>query len=299
MIEQPNILIIGKNSFIGNSYEENTKFKNREKISLRNSTLEELSFSNYQALLHLPAIVHQSSKIPYEKYHEVNTTLAYETARKAKEEGVKHFVFFSTIRVYGEYTKRNETWDEETPPSPTDNYGRSKLEAEKQITALSDDHFTVSILRIPMVYGPGNRGNINKMIHFIEKFRFSPFSRINNERNVLYIKNLVDFLDEIIQHRTGGLFVVTDPNPVSTSEIADNICKHIDKKILTFSIPGIFRFLLKSMWRAGYYKIFGNLKLDCTESFERVAFEPGYNFGEGIAEMMEWYKNNQKAHRQS
>jgi UDP-glucose 4-epimerase len=239
--------------------------------------------------------VHQSSKIPYEKYHEVNTTLAYETARKAKEEGVKHFVFFSTIRVYGEYTKEDETWDEETTPYPTDNYGRSKLEAEKQITALSDDHFAVSILRIPMVYGPGNRGNINKMIHFIEKFRFSPFSGINNERNVLYIKNLVDFLDKIITNRIGGLFVVTDPNPVSTSEIADDICKHIDKKIFKFSIPGMFRFLLKSMWRAGYYKIFGNLKLDCTKSFERVAFEPDYNFGEGIAEMMEWYKNNQKA----
>lgn len=295
MIEQPKILITGKNSFIGNSFEASTKFKSPDKVSLRNTSLEELSFRNYDAVLHLPALVHQSSSIPYQTYHKINTELAYETAKKAKEEGVEHFVFFSTIRVYGEYTKKNETWDEETSPSPTDNYGRSKLEAEKKIAPLSDENFTVSILRIPMVYGPGNRGNINKMIHFVEKYRFAPFSKIRNERNVLYIKNLVDFLDKIIQHRIDGLFVVTDPSPVSTSEIADNIRKHIDKKIFTLSIPGIFRFLLKSIWRAGYYKIFGNLKLDCTKSFERLGFEPVYNFEEGIVEMMDWYKNSKKA----
>jgi UDP-glucose 4-epimerase len=291
------ILIIGQNSFIGNSFQSYSSYRQIDKISLRKNNLDDLSFKEYDVILHLAALVHQSSKIPYEEYYKVNVELAYRVAEKARREGAKQFVFFSTIRVYGEYTGKNEIWNEYTTPKPTDNYGKSKLEAERLLNTLNTEDFAVSILRIPMVYGPDNRGNINKMIHFLEKFRFSPFRKIENERNVLYVKNLVDFIGLILEHRRSGLFVVTDPYPVSTSEIAENIIKHIDKKVFSFSVPVMFRKIVKLIWSAGYYKIFGNLKLDSSESFKDVNFFPEYAFEEGMKEMMHSYKHRKKKAR--
>ncbi|MGM0496749.1 MAG: NAD-dependent epimerase/dehydratase family protein [Bacteroidota bacterium] len=291
-MSQPRVLIVGKNSFIGNSFEQHSRLKPCDKVSLKTNKLDSINFSDYDTVLHLPAIVHQSSKIPYQQYYEINTELAYKTALKAKQEGVKQFVFLSTIRVYGEYTPKGVGWNEETTPKPTDNYGRSKLEAEEKLRTLNDRDFYVSILRIPMVYGPGNRGNINKMIAFINKYHLAPFLNISNERNILYVKNLVDFIDQVILQYQQGTFLVTDPRPISTTEIAQTISKHLDKKIFLFTVPCFLRGILKFLSPSVYCKIFGNLKLYSTESYKRIGFQPGYSFDQGMKEMIDWYKKN-------
>jgi UDP-glucose 4-epimerase len=285
----PKILIIGRNSFIGNSFAEYSDFKQCDKISLRTANLKDLDFSGYDVVLHLPAIVHQSSKIPYQRYYEVNAELAYQTALKAKKEGVKQFIFFSTIRIYGEYTPKNLIWDEFTEPVPTDNYGRSKLEAEKKLKSLNDLSFRIAILRIPMVYGPGNRGNINRMIDFMVNYRFAPFLNINNERNILYIKNLTQYLEQVIFKKAHGTFLASDPEAVSTTKIARAIAMNMNQKIYMFSIPKLVRKILKIVWRSGYHKIFGNLKLDGSKSFKILNYTPEYSLEEGMEEMIEWY----------
>jgi len=285
----PKILIIGRNSFIGNSFAEHTSFKHCDKISLRTANLQDLNFNGYDVVIHLPAIVHQSSEIPYKKYYEINVELALQTALKAKKEGVKQFIFLSTIRIYGEYTPENVIWSENTEPAPTDNYGKSKLEAEEKLKPLNDSDFLISVLRIPMVYGPGNRGNINKMIDFMVHYRVAPFLTINNERNILYIRNLTEFIDQVITQKASGTFLASDPDAVSTTKIARAIAMHMNKKIYMFSIPPLFRRILKMAWRSGYHKIFGNLKLDCTASFKTLNYIPGYTLEEGMKEMIEWY----------
>lgn len=289
---QSKVLILGKNSFIGKSFERHSRFKPCDKVSLKTSRLDSLNFSGYEAVLHLPALVHQSTNIPYERYHEINTELAYNSALKAKQEGVKHFVFLSTIRVYGGYTPGGSVWSEQTPPKPIDNYGKSKLYAEKKLKSLVDENFHVTILRIPMVYGSGNRGNINKMIEFMDKYHIAPFLNIHNERNILYVKNLVDFIDQVILQNKQGVFLVTDPKSVSTTEIANSISTHIDKRLVHFSIPGFLRLILKLLRPFIYYKIFGDLHLDSTKAYKEVDFNPRYSFEQGMKEMMEWYKNN-------
>lgn len=291
-MQQPNILILGKSSFIGNGFCNYTQFGNCDKGSLREQSLDRFDFSGYDVLLHLPAIVHQSSRIPYEKYYQVNAELAYQAALKAKREGVKQFVFFSTIRIYGEYTKDGTVWNEGTAPNPTDNYGKSKLEAEKMLRTLADTDFHIAILRIPMVYGPGNRGNLNKMIAFIKKYRIAPFLNIPNKRNILYIKNLAGFIDQLILQDQDGTFLVTDPEPVSTSEIARSISKYLDKRVFLSPIPGFVRILFKNVWPSGYFKVFGNLELDNRSSFEQLDYHPQYNFDQGMKEMMAWFKDN-------
>ena len=161
-----NLLLTGKSSFLGNSFK---RFSLRDRdnieiISLRNNDLGRINLNAVDVILHLAAIVHQTTKIPEENYFKVNTDLAYDLAQKAKKEGVRQFIFFSTIRIYGEYTIEGEKWTEETPPKPIDPYGRSKLKAEEKIMKLNDDTFTVTVLRIPMVYGPGVKGNMLKLI---------------------------------------------------------------------------------------------------------------------------------------
>jgi len=289
---QPRVLILGKNSFIGKNFEAYSMLQPCDKVSLKTNELDSLNFSDYDAVLHLPAIAHQSSKIPYHQYYKVNSELAYETARKAKEEGVKQFVFLSTIRIYGEYTPGDVIWNEETVPKPTDNYGKSKLVAEQKLRTLNDQGFKVTIIRVSMVYGPGNKGNINKMIAFIDKYRIAPLLNINNRRNILYVKNLVDFIDQVIRQRQQGTFLVTDPKPISTTEIAQTISKYLEKRIFRFSIPDFLRAFLKFLSPSVYHKIFDNLVLDNTTTYKSIDFQPRYSFDQGMKEMVDWYKMN-------
>lgn len=288
-----NILIVGKNSFIGNNYSQFTQQKNVEKVSLRLHSVSELILKDTDVILHLAAIVHQTTKIPEENYFKVNTDLAYDLAEKAKKDGVKQFIFFSTIRIYGEYTVEGEKWTEETPPKPIDPYGRSKLKAEERIMKLNDDEFTVTILRIPMVYGPGVKGNMLKLIRFIEKYHFLPLGGIQNKRSIIYIKNLVDFIDAVIEKNASGIYVAADHELVSTSDIAINIAKGVKGKRHIIKFPLFMQRLLKLFWKSKSQKLFGNLELDNTQSLKELGFTPKYSFDQGMNEMMEWY-NQQK-----
>ena len=290
-----NLLLTGKSSFIGNSFRR-FSFKNENNvkiISLRNNDLSKINLDSVDVILHLAAIVHQTTKIPEENYFKVNTDLAYDLAKKAKEDGVKQFIFFSTIRIYGEYTVEGEKWTEQTPPKPIDPYGRSKLKAEERIMKLNDDEFTVTILRIPMVYGPGVKGNMLKLIRFIEKYHFLPLGGIHNKRSIIYIKNLVDFIDAVIEKNASGIYVAADHELVSTSEIANNIAKGVRGKRYIVKFPLLLQKLLKLFWKSKSQKLFGNLELDNSKSLKRLDFTPKYTFEQGMNEMMEWY-NQQK-----
>ena len=151
------ILITGVNSYVGNSLEawlaKEPHNYQVDKISLRDGSWKKRDFSNYDSIVHVAGIAHRKeTKDNKHLYYEVNRDLAFEVAEKAKREGVSHFIFLSSISVYG----INEgVIDENTIPKPTSNYGRSKLEAEQLIRTLEDERFKVAILRPPMIYGKG------------------------------------------------------------------------------------------------------------------------------------------------
>ena len=171
------ILITGAESFIGTNFRKYSNYQNIREISLYENKPEEIDFSDVDVILHLAAIVHQSKKIKEEDYFLINRDLCRSVAEQAKKAGVKQFVFLSTVKVYGKFIPGSDPWNEDSVCHPEDSYGKSKYEAELALRNLDDSDFTVSIVRTPLVYGYGVKGNMLKLIRLVQTLRTLPFKK--------------------------------------------------------------------------------------------------------------------------
>ncbi len=232
------ILVIGKNSFIGKNIIESIGQDNKsyeiQSISIRDQSWRNESFRGFDVVIHLAAIVHQSErKSHYDMYDKVNHQLTVEIAKKAKEEGVKQFIFLSAISVYG-LTVGHITSD--TPTNPMSFYARSKLSAEESLKELESQHYKVAIIRSPMVYGDTDKGNYSIM----RKIALSipVFPEIDNERSAIYVGNLSEFIKLVIDDQTQGLLFPQDERYMSTTETVSLIAKAHSKKIYQSKLLG-------------------------------------------------------------
>lgn len=251
------ILITGKNSYVGNSfaewarqYPENYEI---DKISLRDDAWKEVDFSKYDVVLHVAGIAHRKeTKENASLYYKVNTDLAYKVAEKAKNSGVKYFVFLSSMSVYGMETGEINI---HTVPNPKTNYGKSKLEAEEQIKMLEDSSFKLAILRPPMIYGKGCKGNYPRLAKIATK---SPvFPKIDNRRSMIYIDNLSEFIRILIDKEKVGLFFPQNSDYVNTSELVELISLEHGNKIL---LTKLFNPVIKILGSINVVnKVFGDL----------------------------------------
>lgn len=233
------ILITGTQGYVGSALAQYLRRRPEEYsvdfLSLREEAWRQADFGGYDAIVHAAAIVHQpkSKDDPSqaELYDRVNHQLTRELAQKAKNEGVCQFLFLSSESVYGLHAPVGKTLTitADTPLNPTDNYGISKLQAEKALTALRDDHFRVAILRPPMIYGRDCKGNYRTLARLAEKLPVFP--NIANQRSMLYIGNLCEFLRLLIQDEAGGIFCPQNTEYVSTSRMVQEIAKTHGKHI--------------------------------------------------------------------
>lgn len=238
------ILITGGSSYVGTSLRD---YLSRwpesycvDSISVRDDSWKEVDFRNYDAVYHVAAIVHmeqsKNDRAQAELYDRVNACLPVEIAAKAKAEGVGQFVFLSTAAVYGLTAPFGKTIviDENTPLMPNDNYGISKAKAESGLLALSDEQFKVAVLRPPMIYGKGCKGNYTTLAKFAKKLPVFP--QVENQRSMLYIGNLCELVRMIIDHNDGGIFCPQNSEYVNTCEMVRQIAAANGKKIVM--IPG-------------------------------------------------------------
>lgn len=257
------ILITGENSYIGTSFEKLLKNSFGKEylvdtISVKDETWKNVSFSNYDSVLHVAGIAHVSTKGNMESlYYKVNRDLAIEVGIKAKSDGVKQFVFMSSAIVYGKDNKINKMIPitKDTKPNPSDFYGRSKLEAEEGLNKLIDDNFKVVCIRTPMVYGPNCKGNFPKLVNMSKKLFLFP--KINNIRSAIYIDNLVNFIRLIVQNNETGIFFPQNNEYLSTKEIYVLTRKSIGKKPRLTRLFNICIRIL-SVFTGYINKIFGN-----------------------------------------
>lgn len=262
------VLITGANSYIGMSFEKfindyDSKCEESDKIlvdtlEMRFASWKDYDFSHYDSVLHLAGIVHQKeTKSNRELYYKVNRDLAFETAKKAKEAGVKQFIYFSTMSVYGLLTG---VIDENTPENPTNAYGKSKLEGEKLIKSIEDDKYKVVIVRPPMIYGEGCKGNYQTLCKIVDICPIFP--DYPNQRSLITIENLCNFLFEIIKKEKKGLFLPQNQDYVSTTELVKEIALKKSKKVcFTKLFNPIINFFQKQNNKIGiqFQKAFGNL----------------------------------------
>lgn len=251
-----NVLITGKNSYIGTSI-ENWLMKNPKKYFVESIDLIEKSwkhkdFSQYDVVFHVAGIVHiKETRNNQDLYYKVNRDLAFETAKKAKKDGVKQFIFLSSMSVYG---IENGVIDKSTPTIPNSTYGKSKLEAEELIRNLSSDNFIVSIVRPPMVYGKDCKGNYPRLAKIAIK---SPvFPNINNKRSMIFIDNLSEFVKQLIDNSSAGVFFPQNAEYVNTSEMVKLIAEANGKII---KMTKFFNPLLKLLNVSIVKKVLGDL----------------------------------------
>jgi UDP-glucose 4-epimerase len=269
------VLITGANSYIGISLEKwLTKYPDKysiNRLSLRGNSWKEKEFSGYDVVFHVAGVAHiKETKENKELYYRVNRDLAYETAKKAKAGGVRQFIFLSSMSIYG---IDNGVIDRNTLPKPNSHYGRSKIQAEKLIEPLSDDLFKVAILRPPMIYGKGCKGNYPRLSNLILKAPIFP--GLDNNRSMLYIDNLSGFVKLLIDKCSGGLFFPQNKEYVNTTELARHIAKSHGKKL---RVTKVFNFAIAIGLKLSetFRKVFGSLVYNkelLAETSEEVSFE--------------------------
>ena len=264
------ILITGANSYIGMSFEKYIKdnFPNDfeiDTVDMIDGSWREKSFKGYDVVYHVAGIAHSDSgKISKEKeklYRSVNTDLTIETAKKAKADGVKQFIFMSSMIVYGESAPigKKKVITKDTEPKPANCYGDSKLQAELGVQPLQDDSFKVAIVRPPMIYGKNSKGNFPTLEKYAKKLKVFPY--VKNERSMLYIGNLVEFIRLLIVNDESGVFFPQNAEYSNTSELVKMIAEANGRKIHLWKGFGwLLRFT--GLFVHKINKAFGNLSYD-------------------------------------
>ena len=245
------ILITGEHSYVGEQVERyleeynaklfpNEAGKKRyriDTISLFGEEWKKKDFSEYDVVFHVAGIAHgrvkENTVEGRKQYFTVNRDLAYQLALKAKAEGVSQFIFMSTMAVYGGNKEQRITKD--TIPSPSSAYGESKLQAEWLIAELEEDQFKVAILRPPMIYGEGCKGNYPKLAKLVKLLPCFP--KVGNRRSMLYIGNLTEFIRLLVENRDRGIFFPQNKEYVDTGEMIYEIAKVHHRTCIT--IPGL------------------------------------------------------------
>ena len=284
------ILITGANSYIGVSVEHYlSRWPEQyqvDTVDMVDGSWREKSFRGYDAVLHVAGLVHQpqtkEDPAQAERYDQINHRLAVETAEKAKAEGISQFVFLSSASVYGLNAPVGQIVmiTRDTPLNPTDNYGISKKHAEESLQKLQDDHFKVAILRPPMIYGKGCRGNYQTMAKLARKLPVFPM--VNNQRSMLYIENLAELIRLVVDDEAEGIFCPQNNEYVNTSDMV-NLIAHANGKGML--LLGGFTWALKLLrpLTGIVDKAFGSLCYD----FELSRYPKDYcvkNFQESILE---------------
>lgn len=263
------LLITGKTGYIAQSVKAYLeKFPDSfqvETISLRGEAWKSASFRGYDAVLHAAGMVHQpdtkDDPAQLENYRAVNTRLTQAVAQKAKDEGVGQFLFLSSESVYGLSAPlgKTVTITADTPLSPRDNYGISKLEAERALSALADENFRVAVLRPPMIYGRGCKGNYQTLSKLARKLPLFP--EVHNSRSMLYMDNLAEFIRLLIEDGASGTFCPQNSEYVSTSDLVNLIAHAHGRDILMVKGVTWALKLLRPVTGA-VDKAFGSLRYD-------------------------------------
>ena len=253
------ILITGANSYIGTMFERYVAYWPEryrvDTIDVRDDSWRAISFSGYDSVFCVAGIAHiKETEQNRELFYTVNRDLAVDVAKKAKTDGVPQFIYLSSMSVYG--IDKGKI-DERTVPLPKSAYGDSKYQAELLLQNLADEGFKIALLRPPMVYGKGCKGNFQTLVRFVHAFPLFP--QYDNKRSMIFIDNLSSFVKMLIDERRDGLFYPQNAEYVSTSIMVKQICAEIGKSMYFIRF---FNFYIKISRLKIVNKVFSDLYYD-------------------------------------
>ena len=234
------LMITGASGFIGSNFIEKYKDEyNIVPVCLIENKPEDLDYTGVDTILHLAALVHQMKGAREEKYFEVNTELTKRLATIAKEKRVRHFVFYSTVAVWGThgYFEHEKVITLKTPVNPLTPYAKSKYNAEEVLNELKTNNFKISILRPPMVYGKDCPGNMKRLEKLVEILSILPFGNDENRRTIVHVDKLLDETNKIIKNKKEGIFIPRDENDMSIKDILEYVFREKNKKKILIKLP--------------------------------------------------------------
>ncbi|MDB2655799.1 NAD-dependent epimerase/dehydratase family protein [Candidatus Pelagibacter bacterium] len=312
-----NILVTGASGFVGQQLCETLKnfnynvYKAVRKIEINkpqdlrkieigkidNNTDWSKALKNIDCVIHCAGRAHRSNEQSIKIYHETNVEGTKNLAEQCVKFGVKRFIFLSTIKVNGEKTEKNLSFKHDDLPFPTDEYGVSKWQAEKILKEISKKcGLEIVIIRSPLVYGPGVKGNFLRLMNLTFKKIPLPISKIDNLRSFVGIENLIDLIICCIKNQTasGKIFLVSDCKDVSTPELIAFLGNTMKKSQYFIPMPIILiKFLAKILNKSSEVeRLTGNLQVDCTYTCEVLNWKPPVDIKDGLRKTVEWYLKN-------
>jgi nucleoside-diphosphate-sugar epimerase len=204
---------------------------------------EDLDLTGSACIVHLAARVHimsDTASNPLAEYRKANVETTLKLARRAAASGVRRFVFISSVKVNGEFTRTGRAFSEHDVPAPVDAYGVSKEEAEHGLRQIAQDTgLEVVIIRPPLVYGPGVRANFATLIRAVRSRWLLPLGSVCNQRSLVSLDNLVDFISTCVTHPNAAdqTFFVSDGVDISTPELINGLAKVFGVRARLLPLP--------------------------------------------------------------
>jgi len=248
------------------------------------------ALAGQQVVIHTAARAHimkDEVPDPLTEYRKVNVDATLNLARQAAAAGVKRFIFISSIKVNGEYTLPDKPFTAEDSPAPVDPYGISKLEAEQGLRALAQETgIEVVIIRPPLVYGPGVKGNFSSIINLIDKGLPLPLGAVYNQRSLVSVDNLVDLIITCIDHPAAGneVFLAGDGHDLSTTQLLRGVARAMGKPSRLLPVPARLLLLGARLLgkKAMAQRLLCSLQVDLSKTCNLLDWKPPTTVEEGL-----------------
>lgn len=275
------VVVTGASGFIGRTLCPRLRARGHEVVELDRASLRDPAarIAGAQAIVHLAALAH-SRGVDSETLHDVNVELPLALGRAAAAAGAR-MLFMSTVKVLGESS--TSPLKESSPLAPRDAYGRAKAQAETELRAIPG--LALTILRPPLVYGPGVKANFLALTRAIARGWPLPLAGIENRRSLLYVANLADAVLRCLDAPPGKTFLVADGSPVSTPELCRRIALALGRPARLFHLP---RALLELA--PGATRLTRSLEVDDGAIRRELGWTPPHSLDEGLQRTAEWLR---------
>jgi len=254
------------------------------------------ALSGITTVIHLAGRAHVMKELSSDAlslYRQTNTAGTKQLARMAVENGVRRFIFISSVKVNGEYTLQ-APFTEKDPPHPCDPYAVSKWEAECALRELTQENIMeLVILRLPLVYGPGVKANFLRLISLVDKGVPLPLKNINNKRSLIALDNVIDIISHCIDHQNAAneTFLLSDGHDLSTAELVELIARALKKPGRLFPFPaGLLRFLGRLINKnEEMQRLVGSLVVDSEKIQNMLSWSPVITVEAAVQKTVDWY----------
>ncbi|HYM04499.1 MAG TPA: NAD-dependent epimerase/dehydratase family protein [Stellaceae bacterium] len=244
-----------------------------------------------QAIVHLASRAHRPATGD-RGWIEADAAAAEHLARAAARAGVARIVLLSSIKVLGERT-RSAPFRADQAPAPEDDYGVAKQRIEEAMQRATAGGPMLSILRPPLVYGPGVKANFRALLRLVDCGIPLPFASIANRRSFVFVETLVDLVETVLAHAdAGGTFLLRDDEPVSTPDLVRRLAAHLGRAPRLFPCPpAALRLAARALGRADAAgRLLDSLEIDDAPTRERLGWRPRVTLDDGLALTCAWYR---------